>query len=143
MQSVELQSEVERYREATGGKQVSPNKIDLADGAELLVAVPGEAYPRDFTSSNGARAAADHCDTQYSGWFCAYSKSGYQGTVLQWYRCDTYTVPFGSGGSWINDQTKGQIARMYSPAGNLIFTTYAYDSDVSGNWLPVHTVKLC
>ncbi|GAA2353719.1 hypothetical protein [Streptomyces violaceusniger] len=142
-QASALQSAVNRYLKELGGKQIGPNEIDFGGDGKLFVAIPGEDHPRDF-ASGAATSAVDDCDfPMYNGNFCAYSKAGYRGDLRQWSACKTYDMPFGRGGSWINNQTKGQVARMYNRNGSLIFTTYSYDSDASGDWYHVWTVKLC
>ncbi|MFJ9909756.1 hypothetical protein ACIRVK_44395 [Streptomyces sp. NPDC101152] len=143
-QAKALQSKVDHYLEATGGKQVSPNEIDYKDG-NLRVVIPGEAHPRDFSSKAAKQVTADHCNgaPKYNGYFCAYSGSYYTGDTRQWYTCGTYSMPFHHGGSWINNQTKNQAANMYNSNGDDIFWTFAFDEDPTGDWWHVWTVELC
>src|SRR5262245_15813256 len=58
-----LQSDVDTYLKKLGGKQVALNQIDLNGEGTVLVALPGETHPRDFTSERGRAAAADRCRT--------------------------------------------------------------------------------
>ncbi|MFI6588339.1 hypothetical protein [Embleya sp. NPDC050493] len=150
-QTSALQTEVDGYLKTMGGTQVALNKIDLDGKGEVLVALPGEAHPHDFASGDGNRVAADPCTTGTgaSGNFCAYQRDSYQGTRIDMWQCDTryYVSTWGSGGSWINDQTRNQEsrrARMYNPSGTLIYTTpVAYSSDPHGDWNPVRYVIPC
>jgi hypothetical protein len=145
-QASALKSEVNRYLKKTGGKQVALNKIEVKGNGTLLVAIPGEAHPRDFASGNGARFAADPCLTGavYSGYFCVYSGTVYSGSYYYWYACGTRGMPWGGNGSWINDQTPGTRATFYNSSGGVYYTTPApYSSNQSYNWTPVWNVKNC
>ncbi|MEV0257260.1 hypothetical protein AB0H82_23770 [Streptomyces sp. NPDC050732] len=149
-QTTALQAEVDSYLKKMGGTQVALNKIDLKGKGEVLVALPGEARPRDFASGNGMRAAADPClSSGVSGNFCAYQRDNFQGSRIDMYQCNTkyYVSTWGSGGSWINDQTRNvesRRARMYNPSGTMIYKTpRAYSSDAHGDWNPVRYVIPC
>ncbi|MFK4070815.1 hypothetical protein [Streptomyces sp. NPDC029674] len=150
-QTTALQADVDRYLKKMGGTQVALNKIDLNGKGEVLVALPGEAHPRDFASGNGMRAAADPClDVPgVSGNFCAYQKNEFQGTIIKMRQCNTkyYVSTWGAGGSWVNDQTRNvesRRARMYNPSGTLVYKTpRAYSSDAYGDWRPVRYVIPC
>ncbi|MFE7403212.1 hypothetical protein [Streptomyces sp. NPDC057557] len=147
-QTAALKAEVDHYLKVTGGRQAALNKIDIP-GGEVLVAIPGEAHPRDFAGGNGMAAAVDHCldpdQAINNGWFCAYPEDVFQGTAVQWYACGTYPMNFVThNGSWSNNQTRGRQARMYGKSGNLLYTTPgAYSSDAHGNWWSVWKVKPC
>lgn len=66
-----LQGEVDRYLARLGGRQVSPNEIDLDGGAKAFVSLPGENHPRDFTTTRNLPAALDTpADTCPYGNFC-------------------------------------------------------------------------
>ncbi|MEU6062491.1 hypothetical protein [Streptomyces sp. NPDC047097] len=149
-QTTALQSEVNGYLKGMGGTQVALNKIDLDGRGEVLVALPGEARPRDFASGDGTRVVADPCLAPgVSGNFCAYKESGFEGTRITMWQCGTryYVSTWGRGGSWINDQTRGlesRRARMYNPNGTLIYRTpVPYSSDSTGDWQPVRSVIPC
>ncbi|OLZ65616.1 hypothetical protein AV521_31815 [Streptomyces sp. IMTB 2501] len=145
-QTKSLRSEVDRYLKATGGRQVALNEIDLGGKGKVLVAIPGEAHPRDFASGAGMRPAYDPClqGSLYNGYFCAYSQADYQGSEQQMYYCQSYAMNFGRGGSWINNQTQGRQARMYGKYGDLLYTTPgAYSSDSNGDWYYVWSVRPC
>ncbi|MGW6054333.1 peptidase inhibitor family I36 protein [Streptomyces sp. NPDC055189] len=150
-QTTALQADVDRYLAKTGGTQTALNKIDLKEKGEILVALPGEARPRDFASGNGTRIAADPClDVPgVSGNFCAYQRDNFQGTIIKMRQCNTkyYVSTWGRGGSWVNDQTRNlesRRARMYNPSGGLVYKTpRAYSSDAHGDWMPVRYVIPC
>ncbi|MBW6435797.1 hypothetical protein KZ829_18815 [Actinoplanes hulinensis] len=147
-QSAALQAEVNRYLAGSGGRQVSLNKIDLNGTGAILVAIPGEDHPRDFTAGDATTLAADPCldGVKYSGWFCAYSKSHYKGTRIGMYGCGLYydVSKFTSGGSWVNDQTRGTRAVMYAKSGERVFVTRpSYSFDATGNWANVELVFPC
>ncbi|QQC87376.1 peptidase inhibitor family I36 protein [Streptomyces alfalfae] len=150
-QTAALQADVDRYLKKMGGTQVALNKIDLKGKGEILVALPGEARPRDFASGDGTRAAADPClDVPgVSGNFCAYQRDNYSGSIIKMRQCNTkyYVSTWGRGGSWINDQTRNvesRRARMYNPNGTMIYKTpRAFSSDPHGDWNPVRYVIPC
>ncbi|WP_409062001.1 hypothetical protein [Streptomyces sp. SYP-A7185] len=150
-QTTALQADVDRYVKKTGGTQVALNKVDLKGKGEVLIALPGEDRPRDFAAGNGTRLAADPClgVPGVSGNFCAYQRDNFQGTIIKMRQCNTkyYVSTWGSGGSWVNDQTRNQEsrrARMYSPSGTLVYKTpRAYSSDAHADWNPVRYVIPC
>lgn len=150
-QTTALQADVDRYLKKMGGTQVALNKIDLKGKGEILVALPGEAHPRDFASGNGMRAAADPClgVAGVSGNFCAYQRDNFSGSIIKMRQCNTkyYVSTWGKGGSWVNDQTRNlesRRARMYNPNGTMIYKTpRAYSSDAHGDWNPVRYVIPC
>jgi hypothetical protein len=140
-----LRAEVNRVIAATGGTQVALNEIDLNGRGDVLVAIPGESHPRNFSSP--ASAQVDHCTEGpvYSGYFCAYSGTSFQGSEIQMYYCQSYGIPWSGNGSWINDQTPGTTARFYNNAGTRIYTTpppYSYNTNYS-SWTNVHTIRPC
>ncbi|WP_033329312.1 hypothetical protein [Streptomyces yerevanensis] len=150
-QTTALQADVDRYLKKMGGTQVALNKIDLNGKGEVLVALPGEAHPRDFASGNGMRIAADPCPgvPGVSGNFCAFQRKEFRGTWIKMRQCNTkyYVSTWGRGGSWINDQTRNlesRRARMYKPNGTLEYKTpRAYSSDLYADWNPVRYVIPC
>ncbi|MFD4631320.1 hypothetical protein ACFVYR_18975 [Streptomyces sp. NPDC058284] len=150
-QTTALQTEVDGYLKKMGGTQVALNKIDLKGKGEVLVALPGEAHPRDFASGDGTRLAADPClgVPGVSGNFCGYQRDNFQGSIIKMRQCNTkyYVSTWGRGGSWVNDQTRNvesRRARMYSPSGTLVYKTpRAYSSDAHGDWNPVRYVIPC
>ena len=144
-QRTTLKAEVATYVKATHGHQTAANVVAFT-GGEVRIALPGEAYPRDFATPNIVNPDPDPCLTgpAGSGYFCAYQGSSYQGTEYAWYDCGTYSIPFHHGGSWINDQSKGTVARMYNKSGTDIFNTPpAFSDDPNGDWWPVWKVKNC
>ncbi|MFE5144126.1 hypothetical protein ACFRDV_42035 [Streptomyces fagopyri] len=129
----------------TGGKQVALNKIDLNGQGNVLVAIPGEAHPRNLSTSSADEY--DHCTEGdvYSGYFCAYASPSYQGTEIQMFTCKAYAIPWVGNGSWINDQYPGTQARFYNNSGTKIFTTpvpFSWNTNYS-TWTNVHTIWPC
>ncbi|MET8848495.1 hypothetical protein [Amycolatopsis sp. NPDC004625] len=144
-QRATLKAEVATYVTSTNGNQTAANVVAFA-GGEVRIALPGEAYPRDFALPEVVNPDPDPCLTGPvgSGYFCAYQGSSYAGTEYAWYHCGTYSIPFHHGGSWINDQSSGTVARMYNSSGKDIFNTPpAYSSDANADWWPVWQVKNC
>ncbi|MFE0101682.1 hypothetical protein [Streptomyces sp. NPDC059009] len=149
-QTTALQAKVDGYLAKTGGTQVALNKIDLGGKGEILVALKGEAHPRDFASGKGTRVAVSPClRAGVSHYFCAYRGDSYTGDEILMYTCGTryYVSTWGRGGSWINDQTRNQEsrrARMYNPSGTMIYKTpRAFSYDAHGDWNPVRYVIPC
>lgn len=138
-----LQAEAERYLAAMGGKQVAPNRIEVEGRAEVSIALPGDAHPRDL-SGRGAVALAGPCDggTAY-GHFCAYQRQFGTGTQIDMYRCGNYDLPNWVGyGSWGNNQTRGTVAVFWGKVWPYDSST-APSNDQSYDWTPVWTVTNC
>lgn len=110
-----LQDKVDGYlAELKGqGKQVSPNQIDLG-GAVLNVAVPGEAQPRQLGAQANGVLAVHQCNgAAFYEWFCAYEYENRGGDNIGMWSCGTYGIPWGSTGSWENNQTTGTRPVMH------------------------------
>jgi hypothetical protein len=138
-----LQAKVDRYLAREDGRQVSANEIRLANGAALLVAVPGEKYARDLTKPTGTRAAAAwECDYEY---FCMYRGQNGTGDRLALYHCRDHALSNWVGyGSWYNNQTPGTQAQLKGRNGNVLVTTVGAPSyHPSFNWDPIWYVKPC
>ncbi|MFJ2719390.1 hypothetical protein [Streptomyces sp. NPDC087437] len=145
-QAAALRSKVDAYLKETGGKQIALNEIDLNGRGRVLVTLPGEDRPRDFTSNSGTLVAADPCITGawYNGYFCAYKGVDYTGDRIDMYYCQSYSIPWISQGSWINNQTYGTKARFYNGSGSLIYTTPgAWSGNNSYSWVGVYSVRPC
>ncbi|MGW4825387.1 peptidase inhibitor family I36 protein [Streptomyces sp. NPDC004227] len=146
-QAAALRSKVDAYLKKTGGKQIALNEIDLNGQGRVLVTLPGEERPRDFTSSTGTLAAADPCITDwYTGYFCAYKSENFKGDRIDMYYCQKYSIPWISQGSWRNNQTLNTSpqARFYNGSGSVIYTTpKPYSSHASYSWVGVYSVKPC
>jgi hypothetical protein len=138
-----LQAKADDYLAKMGGTQVSLNRIDLNGKATLNITLPGEDHPRVLAAPYGAQfidAACPFLD------FCAYSGSNFTGDQINMFTCGKYFMPFGSGGSWDNNQTTGTRACFYRDidARSLIHCTApAHSSNLNANWLPVVTVVNC
>ncbi|MFK4208950.1 peptidase inhibitor family I36 protein [Streptomyces sp. NPDC030920] len=129
----------------TGGKQVSLDKTELNGQGDVLVAIPGEAHPRDFSSPSGVLSDPCREEAVYSGYFCAYSGQNFGGSEIKMHSCQSYGIPWDGNGSWINDQTPGTKARFYRNEGSLLYTTpapYASNWNCS-TWTNVHTIRPC
>jgi len=142
-----LQTKVDRLLSRDGGRQVSANEIRLADGASLLVAVPGEKYARDLTKTTSAptgtrSAAAWECDYEY---FCMYRGQNGTGDRLALYTCVDHALSNWTGyGSWYNNQTPGTQAKLKDRNRNVLVTTVGAPSyHPSFNWDPIWYVRPC
>ncbi len=138
-----LQAKVDGLLDRQEGRQVSANEISLADGATLLVSVPGEKYARDLTSPVGTRAAAAwECSYEY---FCMYRGQNGTGDRLALYNCRDYALSDWEGlGSWWNNQTPGTRAQLKDQNRNVVTTTLPASSyNPSYNWTPIWYVKPC
>lgn len=134
-----LQATADHYLATLGGRQVALNQIDL-NGAVLSIALPGEAQPRALTSQSAAQSVHG-CAYLY---FCAYSVSNFSGSRMDMKACTPHNMPWGSGGSWVNNQTPGTEAAFYRQDGSLIHhTPPAYSENPQADWLPVYTVVPC
>ncbi|MFC7328540.1 hypothetical protein [Marinactinospora rubrisoli] len=148
-QTTWLRSEVGTYLEELGGTQVALNEIDLDGAGSVLVALPGEAQPRDFTSPAAEpAAAADRCLNApwYTGYFCAYRGTHYTGTRIDMWDCGRvmYIPRDWGAGSWINNQSKGMRGYMYDDNGTTIYTTPGARSyHATANWGPVGSMIPC
>ncbi|MEV0372910.1 hypothetical protein AB0I10_24320 [Streptomyces sp. NPDC050636] len=66
-----------------------------------------------------------------------------RGTVFDFYKCQTWKVHNWYGtGPYVNNQTKGTVARFYGKNGKQIWTSTAYDSG-KRDWAPVWSLKPC
>ncbi|GGR86473.1 hypothetical protein GCM10010252_26420 [Streptomyces aureoverticillatus] len=139
-----LQARIDARIRETGGTQTAANEIVLPDKSELLLPLPGEKYARDLdapTQSN--RAQAPSSCAFYN--FCAYKGTNFTGEVKRQKRCnDPINITWVGYGSWSNNQSDEQRARMYGVDGRLIHTTRpAYSEDRSGDWTRVYKVDAC
>lgn len=138
-----LQEQVESRLAGVEGRQVSANRIALANGASLVVAVPGEQYARDLAAPNGKqKVLAWECDYTY---FCMYRGPNGTGDRLALYKCQNYGLTNWVGvGSYYNRQTPGTQAQFKNKSGAVIWTTGGAPSyHANYNWDPVWTVKPC
>jgi hypothetical protein len=139
-----LQAKVDDYLVKTGGTQVSPNQIDLG-GAVLGVSVPGESQPRRFGDEIGAygRFACDYQGAPAET-FCAYKYEGFFGEYVQMYDCGTYRIPWGTTGSWINNQTPGTVPVLTFWNDSKWHMPAPYSDQYLGvDWHPVISIKNC
>ncbi|WP_406740055.1 hypothetical protein [Streptomyces atratus] len=66
-----------------------------------------------------------------------------RGTVFNYYTCGLWTVSNWWGtGPWINNQTKGTVARFYGQSGNELWRSTAYSSGTA-DWAPVYSLRPC
>jgi hypothetical protein len=145
VQTSKLQAKADKYLSELGGTQVALNKIDLNGKASVFIALPGEDHPRELQSQYGAQATDVNCTggADYLH-FCAYSGSNFGGDQIDMYTCGRYFMPFGSGGSWDNNQTAGTQAAFYRQDNSLIhYTAGAHSLNLHADWLPVYWVVNC
>jgi hypothetical protein len=138
-QATQLQKKVDGYLAASGGTQVSANKVAVPGGDYLLV-VPGERYARDLTTTSRPLAAAA-CPY---GYFCMYHGQNYTGGQLNLYHCVMNNIQGWSGfGSYINNQTWGTTAQLQALDYSVIALPIAYEANPRFNWSPVWRVTPC
>jgi len=135
-----LQAKADAYLAKLGGTQVALNQIDLNGNATVFIALPGEAHPRALPQATFP-ACTGGADFEH---FCAYSGSNFTGDEIDMFHCARYPMPFGSGGSWDNNQTAGTKAGFYRNDLSLIhFTAGAHSLNRNADWLPVFFVVNC
>ncbi|WP_432006138.1 peptidase inhibitor family I36 protein [Streptomyces parvus] len=131
-----LQVRVDGYLAKMPGTQVGANKIDLAGGGELLLALPGERNARDLTAPDTGVGAAADCPYTY---VCAYPYENFGGDQLRLYTCDYLTyIPWTGTGSWINNQRSTLYAKFYGSNGRLGWTSpggYSEDRHAPWGWV--------
>lgn len=145
-QAAGLQNKVDRYLvELAGqGTQVSPNQIDLG-GAVLNVTVPGEDTPRPIgevsTFEYNALECVGYADPQ---WFCAYELQHRTGDNIGMWKCDFYSIPWYTVGSWENNQTSGTRSRAYFTDQSSWLMPAAYSIQTTNvAWTPVARIRNC
>ncbi|GIF04210.1 hypothetical protein Asi03nite_17480 [Actinoplanes siamensis] len=130
-----LQGEVNLYLAKYGkaARQVSFNTIALK-GADIHVAVPGEAHPRGI--------AGTYCAYK---WFCAYEYEYQNGSDIHMYDCGvTWYIPWFTTGSWVNNQTPGTRPLLTFTDGSTWRMPGAYAQQLSGvGWSPVSSIVPC
>src|SRR5258705_2590611 len=66
-QAAQLQTSVDDYLAKIGGVQISANKIQFAEGATLLLPLPGEQQAHELTAAADATCDGGHmCAWQYT-----------------------------------------------------------------------------
>jgi hypothetical protein len=144
-QAATLQAKVDVYLKEVGGTQVSPNRIDLANGGVVKVALPGEKQPRQFAAVPNA-APDPRCDggADYL-YFCAYSYIDYTGDQLAMGSCAYYEIRWIGTGSWDNNQTPGTQPTAYFTDGRDPWgMPPARSTQARGvNWWPVAGIRNC
>ncbi|MGE7387310.1 peptidase inhibitor family I36 protein [Streptomyces sp. NPDC004126] len=132
-----LQKRVDSYLAKEAGTQVAANKITLAGGGEILLALPGEKYARELgTSQPTAATAAANCAYTY---VCAYSGTWFSGDKKSFYTCNTLnSIPWSGTGSWINNQRPELRARFYDVNKNVGWISpggYSEDGEAPWGWV--------
>lgn len=138
-----LQKKVDRYLQRHSGRQVSPNEIDLANGARLTVTVPGEKVVREFRGATAPRAAVQwECD---HGYFCMFRQTLGMGDRIALYYCQDYALQGWTGyGSYYNNQTRGTQALLKNQNRTVVDVTPAAPfSHASYDWTPIWFVRPC
>jgi hypothetical protein len=132
-----LQLQIDAYLARVGGTQVAANEIRYGGGASLILPLPGETRARSLAA--GRVAEPTGCPFQY---LCAYQYEGFAGGEIHAFYCGVLvSMPWGSVGSWRNNQTSGTVGTFYG--GNPSSTGPAYSSSGSYNWLPVSHIRAC
>jgi len=100
-----LQNRVDSYLARLGGTQIAPDRIQLAKGVVLKLALPTATGGH----GNSSRTAAYDCKYKH---FCAYSEPYFAGDVIDMIACASYSIPWFGDGSWQNHQTLGTRAQF-------------------------------
>jgi hypothetical protein len=134
-QASALQGAVNLYlaKYGTAARQTSFNTVALK-GADIHVAVPGEAHPRGI--------AGTYCAYK---WFCAYQYEYQNGDDIHMYDCGAVNViPWSTTGSWVNNQTRGTQPLLTFTNGSTWRMPGAYAQQLSGvGWGPVWKIVPC
>lgn len=135
-----LQGMVNRYLASMGGTQTGPNTIDLAEGGQVSIALPGEDHPR-----RPATAAAGPCDGGTApGYFCAYQRTSGKGDQVVMPGCLDYYIPESwITGSWGNNKKQGTRAWFIDKNKNIIFEHPAPSNRQAYSWSATHQVNPC
>ncbi|MCC3776418.1 hypothetical protein [Streptomyces sp. UNOB3_S3] len=145
-QTAGLRQRVDAYVDATGGRRIALNKIEVKDGT-ILVAVPGETYARELNGPLDRSATANALVSCPYLYFCGWKGSNRSGDQWNISKCNVLQeIPDGwnSGGSWQNNQSRGTRAYMYNKNRDWIYTTPpAPYGPVNGDWGPVWYVEAC
>ena len=130
-----LQGKVDAYLTKLGptARQSNFNTIALK-GADIHVAVPGEAHPRT--------ALGTYCAYKY---FCAYSGEWQNGDDIHMYDCGVaFYIPWYTTGSWVNNQTRGTRPVLQFTDYSTWVMPAAYAQQLSGvGWSPVLYITAC
>jgi hypothetical protein len=130
-QAKDLQNKADSYLSTLGGKQVAADRIKLASGADLVLALP----------TTGRTAADVACKF---GHMCAWKNINFQGDVIDMYNCAWHVIPWTTTGSWINNQTRGTVSIFRDNDAVARWQDHgAYDSDYQADWNWVHWVQNC
>lgn len=141
-----LQAQVGAHLAEFGGTQTAINKIELADGGFVLLALPGETYARDVTAAPGVDAVA--CPFLY---LCAYKGPNYTGDIIALTDCNAQPeperIPWFTTGSYRNNQTAGTVGRFFviNDDGDEVVsrTGPAFSQVASWNWANTTAIDPC
>lgn len=135
-----LQSRADSYLDERGGTQIAANKIRLADGSTLVLALPA-AKGSLGKEQNGPALASYACNY---GHFCAFSGPNFTGDVIDMYQCAEYSIPWSGYGSWKNNQTPGTVANFESSDHvSRWHDRGAYSQDTNADWSWVWYLRNC
>jgi hypothetical protein len=138
-QATQLQHEVDAVIAKTGGTQTAINEVSIA-GADILVPLPGEARARYLNRV----VHPDQAGCPYTD-FCAYQYQDFTGQMLLYHYCQDTSMPWGSVGSYDNNQTPNTIATFEGITHAII--GYSVNSGTHGvpsfNWTPVWFINPC
>lgn len=131
-----LQNRVDSYVARLGGTQIAPDRVQLAEGVVLKVALP-------TTTGGGSSPRTAAYDCRYKH-FCAYSDTYFTGDVIDMIACASYKIPWFGDGSWQNHQTAGTRAQFRDNQFIVRWTdSGAPTQDEVADWSWVHYVTNC
>ena len=137
------QQKVTAFIGSNGGRQVALNEVAFPGGT-IVFAIPG--VPAKATTAGTVVQYDSSCSYyHFCGWqYDNYVGSSSDGSKIDLVSCGSWTyIPWGSGGSWKNNQSTGTQAAMELTDGSIWYTPGAYSSDPAGNWAVVGHVKPC
>jgi hypothetical protein len=138
-QATQLQREIDAIVAKTGGTQTAINEVRIP-GADILLPLPGEAKARYL--DRVVHPDATGCP-YYN--FCAYEHQDFTGAQINYYYCQEQSMPWGSIGSYDNNQTPDTVATFEGQTHAII--GYSVNSGTPGvpgfYWAPVWFIKPC
>ena len=134
---------VDAFIGRNGGRQVALNEVAFPGGT-IVFAIPGASTK---ATAVGTVVQYDSSCSHYHfcGWeYDNYVGSSSNGSKIDLVSCGSWTyIPWGTGGSWKNNQSSGTQATMQLSDGSYWNTPGAPSSDPAGNWAVVDYVKPC
>jgi hypothetical protein len=116
------------------------SRAAVALGAAALITVGTVTGAQAATPNNAAASPASFAGCLRAD-FCAYSGENGAGSEKAWYKCQTVPSPFGTYGSFYNNQTGGAGTAIYF-YGGLVVTVYPPQTG-SIDWSDVYAIRTC